>query len=178
MPTAIHGADEINLPAGVSVSQVKRACREVLNLPDHAKSRVNDRRVHEEYRLGDNDTLEFTAAKGRKGVGKVWTEAQFCEQFQITPEELQDWIDRGLKVLTTRTGSVRITETAANEFIRGKVIETPYFNSEEAAAFCHLTTKAFYNRVERRKIKPLPGSGKENLFTKEQLREMMEGEQP
>jgi hypothetical protein len=178
MPTAIHHADEISLPAGVSVSQVKRACREVLNLPDHARSRVNGSPVHEEYRLGEADTLEFTAAQGRKGVGKVWTEAQFCEHFQITPEELQDWIDQGLKVLTTRNGSIRITETAANEFIRGKMIETPYFNSEEAAAFCHLTTKAFYNRVERKKIKPLPGSGKENLFTMEQLRAMMEGDRP
>ena len=114
----------------------------------------------------------------RPGGLEVWTGQQFCEVFQVTPDDLDDWIGQGLKVLPCRDGSVRITRTALNEFVRGRVIQSPYFNTDEAALFCHLTKDAIYARVERKKLRPLPGSGKENLFTEQQLRHMMEGEQP
>ncbi|MFO0798594.1 MAG: hypothetical protein U0804_14055 [Gemmataceae bacterium] len=93
-------------------------------------------------------------------MGQVWTGAEFCELFGITEEELEAQVAKGLKVMRLADGSLRISETAADEFIRGRAVESPYLSADEAAQYCNLTKDAFYGRVERRKIKPLPGSGK------------------
>ena len=107
--------------------------------------------------------------KGHKGVGsQVWTGEEFCEFFKITREDLDAWIGQGLKAKRVLDASLRITETAVDDFFRGRVIESPYLSTDEAAAYCNVSKDAFYGRVERRKIKPLPGSGKENRFTREQ----------
>ena len=120
--------------------------------------------------------MAFFRPSGRKGVGQqVWTGEEFCQVFKITLDDLHAWIAQGLRVKRCLDASIRITETAYDEFNRGKVIVSPYLNSVEAAAYCNMTVKAFYARVERRKITPLPGSGKENLFTREQCDRMMKG---
>ena len=57
-------------------------------------------------------------------------------------------------------------------------MESLYLSTEEAAAYCNLSKDAFYGRVERRKIRPLPGSGKENTkeFRPERLRRFIQNE--
>jgi len=104
------------------------------------------------------------------GLGGTVFDVDYRETFHA-------WIAQGLKVKSCLDGSVRITETAVDEFFRGRVIESPYLNTEQAAAYCNISKDAFYGRVERKKIKPLPGSGKENMFTREQCDKMMKGEQ-
>ena len=122
-------------------------------------------------------TIREVAQQGRKRVGdRVWTDQEFCKFFEIIEEDLQAWIAQGLKVRQCLDGSMRITESAVDDFNRGRVIESPYLNTEQAAAYCNVTKDAFSGRVERKKIKPLPGSGKENLFTREQCDRMIKGE--
>ena len=129
--------------------------------------------------LEANSTLQFVIRAGRKGVGeKVWAGEEFCQFFKITMEDMQAWIAQGLKVRRCLDGSLRITESAVDEFFRGRVIESPYLSTDEAAAYCNVTKDAFYGRVERKKITPLPGSAKENRFTREQCDQMMKGERP
>lgn len=48
-----------------------------------------------------------------------------------------------------------------------RVIESPYFTAEEAAAYLRRpSVQAIYALVKRGKLKPLPGSGK-LLFTRD-----------
>lgn len=163
---------------GATVASVQAALVDAFNVPRKAIAFVKGKRVSRQYRLRANDVLEFVKRWCRKGVGsQVWTDEEFCKYFKITRETLQAWIAQGLKVKTCLDGSVRITETAVDEFFRGRVIESPYLNTEQAAAYCNVSKDAFYGRVERKRIKPLPGSGKENLFTRDQCDKMMKGEQ-
>ncbi len=174
----IHGAnDGLFLVAGVAVATIRASLKDAFNIPDEAVPFVNGETVSPAYQLQENDTLEFVKRRGRKSVGnRVWTDEAFSEFFQITREDLNAWIAQGLKVKRSLDGSLRITETAVDEFFRGQVIESPYLNTEQAAAYCNISKDAFYGRVERKKIKPLPGSGKENIFTREQCDKMMKGE--
>jgi excisionase family DNA binding protein len=49
-----------------------------------------------------------------------------------------------------------------------RIIESPYFTCEEAAAFLRTTRHGIYSLVKRRRLRPMPGSGK-LLFTREAL---------
>ena len=174
---AVHHSNVIEVPVGSSVRKIKRSLGVFLNLSPDSYPVVNGQKVDDDFQPSEADRVEFVEAVGFKGVGRaVWTGEQFCQDFQITPEDLQAWIAQGLKVKPCLDGTVRITETAADEFFRGRAIESPYLSTDEAAAYCNVTKDAFYGRVERKKISPLPGSGKENRFTREQCDAMMKGE--
>ena len=163
--------------AGITVAVVRRVLSDIFNISKDASAFVNGEPVAASYRLQSDDTLEFLRVRGRKAVGeRVWSGEDFCRFFGISAEDLQAWTAEGLKVRRCLDGSIRITESATDDFFRGKIIDSPYLNTEQAAAYCNVTKDAFYGRVERKKIKPLPGSGKENLFTREQCDRMMKGD--
>jgi hypothetical protein len=173
-----HGAHDDFFPvAGKSVASLRKALATAFGIPTDALPMIGGRVVGPDRILGAGDELLFAKERGHKGVGtQVWTGEEFCKFFKITPEDLDAWIGQGLKAKRVLDGSLRITETAADEFFRGRVIESPYLSTDEAAAYCNVSKDAFYGRVERRKIQPLPGSGKENRFTREQCDKMMKGE--
>ena len=173
-----HGADEEFFPVvGKSVANVRKCLASAFSIPADALAMVDGRVVGPDHILAAGQELAFAKEKGRKGVGtQVWTEEEFCKFFKITREDLDAWIGQGLKAKPCLDASLRITETAADEFFRGRVVESPYLSTDEAAAYCNVSKDAFYGRVERRKIKPLSGSGKENRFTREQCDAMMKGE--
>jgi hypothetical protein len=173
-----HGATDGFFPlVGESVAAVRRCLATAFGIPTDALPMVAGQVVAPNHILAPGEELVFAKEKGHKGVGaQVWTEEEFCKFFQITREDLGAWIGQGLKAKRVLDGSLRITETAVDEFFRGRVIESPYLSTEEAAAYCNVSKDAFYGRVERRKIEPLPGSGKENRFTREQCDKMMRGE--
>jgi hypothetical protein len=173
-----HGANEGFFPvAGEPVAAVRRGLATAFGIPDDALPMIGGRVVGPDHRLAPGEELLFAKEKGRKGVGsQVWTDEELCTFFKITREQLDAWIGQGLKAKPVLDGSLRITETAVDEFFRGRVIESPYLSTDEAAAYCNVSKDAFYGRVERRKIEPLSGSGKENRFTREQCDKMMKGE--
>lgn len=139
----IHGAnDGIFSVAGVAVASVRASLVDAFNIPGDAEAFVNGEAVPPAYRLQDHDTLEFIKHRGQKGVGdRVWTGEEFCQFFKISPDDLRQWIAQGLKVQRCLDGSVRITETAVDEFGRGRAPEVPItkelpkeVSTEEAAA--------------------------------------------
>ena len=144
----IHGAnDGVFDVAGVSVASVRASLVDAFNLPDEAIAFVNGESVPPAYTLQANDKLEFVKQNGEKSVGEqVWTDEEFCIFFKITQEDLQAWIGQGLKVMRSLDGSIRITETAVDEFNRGRVIEAPIVSdlprevsTEEAATILGLS---------------------------------------
>lgn len=139
----VHGAtDGIFHVAGAAVASVRASLVDAFNIPNDAEAFVNGEAVPPAYRLQAHDTLEFVKRQGRKGVGDwVWTGEEFCQFFKIGPDDLRAWIAQGLKVQRCLDGSVRITETAVDEFGRGRVPEAPItkelpkeVSTEEAAA--------------------------------------------
>jgi hypothetical protein len=173
-----HGAHEDFFPVlGKSVANVRRCLVTAFGIPADALPMVGGRMVGLDHILAPEEELVFAMEKGHKSVGtQVWSDEEFCKFFQISRETLQAWVAQGLKAKPCLDGTLRITETAADEFFRGRVIESPYLSTDEAAAYCNISKDAFYGRVERKKIRPLPGSGKENRFTREQCDKMMTGE--
>jgi hypothetical protein len=144
----IHGAnDGIFNVGGASVASVRASLVDAFNIPGEALAFVNGEVVRHDFRVRGNDTLEFVKQWGVKGVGdQVWTEEEFCQFFKITPEDLRAWIAQGLTVKRCLDGSIRITETAMDEFNRGRVIEAPLVSdlprevsTEEAATILGLS---------------------------------------
>jgi len=144
----IHGAnDGIFNVGGASAASVRASLVDAFNIPDEAIAFVNGELVRHDFRVRANDTLEFVKQRGVKGVGdQVWTEEEFCTFFKITPEDLRAWIAQGLTVKRCLDGSIRITETAMDEFNRARVIETPLVSdlprevsTEEAATILGLS---------------------------------------
>ncbi len=73
--------------------------------------------VAEDYKLRHGESLEFVQAWGRKGVGRVWTREEFCNLFQMGEADFDAMVARGLPVYCMVDGSIRITETQADEFL-------------------------------------------------------------
>ncbi len=131
----IHGAnvDIFAGVVGVSVAGIRASLVDAFNIPSDAVSLVNGEEVSGDFKLRANDTLEFIRQRGRKGVGdQVWTDQEFCQFFKISPEDLQAWIAQGLKVKRCLDGSIRITETAVDEFNRGFVLPELQGNSHKS----------------------------------------------
>jgi hypothetical protein len=132
---------------GNTVARTRRALAAPFNLPTAAVAFVNGAVAFSSYRLRVDDHLEFIVPWGRKGVGnRVWTGEEFCQFFKISPDDLRAWIAQGLKVQRCLDDSVRITETAVDEFGRGRVPEAPVtkelpkeVSTEEAAAILGVT---------------------------------------
>ena len=59
MAKAIHGLNEMEIPGGMTVSRVREALGQVLNIPAGAESLVNGKPVPKQHVVGDKDTLEF-----------------------------------------------------------------------------------------------------------------------
>jgi excisionase family DNA binding protein len=169
--TIVHGANDgiFDDLLGVCIASVQASLIHAFNIPVNAFTFVNGVLVSRRYRLQADDTLEFIWPWGWKGVGeRVWTDEEFCKFFKITSEDLQAWTGQGLKFARSLDGSLRITESAADEFFRGKVIESPYLTSEEAAVYLRTTVKGIYSILERGKLKKLSGS-RTVLFTRDML---------
>jgi excisionase family DNA binding protein len=157
---------------GMSVGSVRRCLTECFSISTHAGAKVCGQGVGPDHVLAAGDELIFMVEEGHKEVGAhVWTKEELCEFFQITPEELDIWIAQGLKVTPH---PVRITETAVDEFNRGKEVETPYLTAEEAASYLRTTVKGIYSLLERRKLRKLPGS-RTILFTRAILDAYVQG---
>ena len=118
-----HLAEQLDLdfPRGSTIADLRDTLRHVLNLPAHAVARVNGVRVGRHHVVGGCDVVEFGTARGRKGVGKVWTVDEFRQLFGLTERDFQNQIQRGLRVMEVGDGTLRITETAVDDFLRGGV---------------------------------------------------------
>ena len=108
----IHGANEDVLPlGGQPVGRVRHELSGLFNLPPNALGRIGGQSVPEKHLLQHADTLEFVVPLGRKGVGRVWTQEEFCALFRMKDADFVAMIARVLPVHRMGDGSIRITET-------------------------------------------------------------------
>lgn len=63
----VCGANEQEVAAGLSVAEVRKDQKEILNIADDADALVNGDKVDEDYILEEGDQLEFVKAAGDKG---------------------------------------------------------------------------------------------------------------
>jgi len=117
----IYGRDEVELdePDGVEVGVIQARLKSFFSLPADATASVNGIDVGPAELAGPDSTVEFRVTQGRKGVGRVWSPEEYCELFSLSREELDQQIQKGLRVMQAANGSMRITETAVDEFVRG-----------------------------------------------------------
>lgn len=110
--------------ASRSVAYVRENLETLYSIPEDAVALlVGGGQVGEDRILKDGDELDFVVEDGRKGVGKVWTDAEMCKLFQVKPEDLDRWESEGCRVMRACDGTRRWTETAIDEFIRGGSVE-------------------------------------------------------
>ncbi len=103
---------------GMSVAAIREHLRDAFSIPDTARPFVDGRPASPSDHLPPGAELEFVQVKGIKGVGRVWTPEQFCEEFDIGRDDLERWVQQGLQVLKLASGDFRVTETAVDEFVR------------------------------------------------------------
>ncbi len=165
-----HGANEGFFPvSGNSVAAVRMCLATGFSIPGDALPMVGGQIVGPDHILTAGEELTFAKEHGHKGVGtQVWTEEEFCKFFKISREDLDTWIGQGLKAKPCLDGSLRITETGADEFFRGSQVQSPYLTTEQAAHYLRTTVKGIYSLLERRKLRKLPGS-RTVLFTRDLL---------
>ncbi|MEZ6048758.1 MAG: helix-turn-helix domain-containing protein [Planctomycetaceae bacterium] len=66
----------------MTIKQVIRQLRDVLNIPPDAEAIVNDMEVGPELRVRDGDTVEFVRVIGRKGgINEFWSESEVTDVF-------------------------------------------------------------------------------------------------
>lgn len=116
-----HLAEKLDLdfPLGTTVGDVWDTLRHPLNIPSTAIARVNGGAVGRQHVIGGHDVVEFVVARGRKGVGRVWTDDEYRELFGLSQQDFQNQMRGGLKVMQIGDGTLRITETAVDDFLRG-----------------------------------------------------------
>jgi predicted DNA-binding transcriptional regulator AlpA len=121
--------------------------------------------VDEDYVLRAGDVLEFLSPRGAKKAGG-WAKSpeEFCGFFGISAETLNLWIAQGLRAVPTADGSLRITETAYDDWERSKFGRTvpepsPYLNIEQVAARIQRSVRGVRGLIYRGRFpEPLPGS--------------------
>jgi len=126
----MHAAEAQDLDvAGHTVGEIRVALTHVLNIGNQ-EARLDGRRVSDDVVMSDDDgTLEFVKLAGRKGVGQIWSADEYCQRFGISREQLNQQIEEGLKVMRLADGSLRITETAVDQFIAGDAIVVQVANA-------------------------------------------------
>ena len=93
---------------------------------------------------------------------------------KASPDRLEDFAAR-LEAIERRLGAeVTGCEDEQPGEQQGREVDSQYLTGEEAADYLRITMNALYALVERRKLKPLPGSRKYR-FTKEQLDAYLRG---
>lgn len=139
----VHGANEDILElGGQTVGMIRRDIEGLSNIHPQAVPFINGKHVIEGYVLRHGETLEFLAPFGRKGVGRVWTQEEFCELFQMCRADLEAMLERGLPVHRLEDGSVRITET---DFDRWTEREEPWLLTAcDFAARLHISERELW----------------------------------
>ena len=110
---------ELDMPDGLEVGAIQRRLKRFMGIPRDAYSIVDGLKVGPDHLAGPNSTVEFRLKWGQKGVGQVWTAAEYCQLFGLSIEELDQQIRKGLRVMSLSDGTMRISETSVDGFVNG-----------------------------------------------------------
>ena len=113
----VHGPHSLDHPLhGHTVADARRRYQARFNIASDATALVEGVKVGDSTVLEPGDVLEFIHEQGRKGIGEVYTEEEFIQKMRITREVFEDWVREGLPVHRMSDGTLRITETQADQF--------------------------------------------------------------
>ena len=116
----IFGANEDVLPlGGQEAGRVRHELSGLLNIAPNALATIGGHPVSEKHLLQHGETVEFIRHYGRKGVGRVWTQEEFCVLFKMSESDFEAMVAKGLPMHEMEDRSVRITETQVDEFLDG-----------------------------------------------------------
>jgi len=104
-------------PRGYTLGDMLKGLAAHTGVPPGTTASVNGVIATAARLLRDGDVVELTRPPGRKGMGRTWTVEAFAAEVGVDVEQVRAWIERGLGVLPLLDGSVRITETAVDEFV-------------------------------------------------------------
>lgn len=125
----IHAAETVELDvAGHTVGEIRLGLKHLLNIGNQ-EARLDGKRVADDVVVSGEETLEFVTPIGRKGVGQIWTADEFCQLFGYSREQLDQQIEEGLQVMRLTDGTMRITETAVDQFIAGDALVVQVANA-------------------------------------------------
>lgn len=190
---------ELDFPLGTTLIDVRDTLRHVLNVPVDAVARINGQDVGGGHLVSPTDVVEFFRERGWKGVGeRVWDAEGYCRFFDLTERELQDQVQRGLRAMHLMDGTMRITETAVDEFIRGvkggdggcvladiaaslkriadhvdppppDIVDTQYIADKLGLTLEYASTLAKTGKIPRNAIVPGTGEGKPWKFYRSRI---------
>ncbi len=112
-------AIELDIPDAVEVRAIQGRLKSCMGIHNDAVALVNGVEIPPAELVQPDSTVEFVVKVGHKEVGRVWTPEEYCHQFNLTRRELDLHIEKGLRVMQLTDGTIRITETAVDEFIGG-----------------------------------------------------------
>ena len=116
----IYGRDEVEVNAAeaIEVQAIQGRLKSFMGIPHDAVARVDDVEVLPAELVQPDSTVEFVVKEGHKGIGRVFTQKEYCDLFGLTEAHFEKQIQQGLKVMQTANGAV-VTETAVDNFIAG-----------------------------------------------------------
>jgi len=116
----VHGLNDQSFDClfGRTVGQVRKALREVFNIPSDASAFLGGVEVGDDHVLGETGTLEFVKVAGVKGLGALLTPEELCQQWNVTPDEYLKLVSMGLPSIRFGNGGVRHPECGVDEFFR------------------------------------------------------------
>ena len=117
----IYGHDEfeLDIPDELEVGAIQCRLKNIMGIPKNAIALVDGVEVLPTSLVQPDSTIEFRLKWGQKGVGQIWTAEEYCRQFNLAKRDLELQIEKGLSVMQLTDGTIRITETAVDDFIRG-----------------------------------------------------------
>ncbi len=176
---------------GQTIGAIRAVFRSLFNIPDQARALVKDQPVDEDAILLPGQTLEFRKESGQKSLGNLLTPDQLMEQWGIKKTAYLELVELGLPSVRLEAGIFH-PEIAVDEWFKRMVTgstdtapidhasrihcppnQSPYLDSEQAAAYLGISVKSLYGQVERRRIVPFRGPKRQYRFTKDMLDEYL-----
>src|SRR5271166_2636164 len=98
-----YGLDEVELDTegAVEAKGVRRKLRSFMGIPQNAIAIVDGMEVHPTRLVEPSSTVEFVVKEGHKGIGRVFTQKEYCQLFGLTEADFEKQIQQGLKVMQT-----------------------------------------------------------------------------
>ena len=117
--------------AGEFVAEVHTALAAAWGIPVDAISLVNGLEVGRKHLLQPGDELEFLSPQGEKGLGELLTPAQLMERWQITTQQYEELVRRGLPTLQMEDGTILHPEVSIDEWFRRGLVSPPSNNTSD-----------------------------------------------
>lgn len=117
MITIIHGANRADLDTeGLTVGVLRKKLRDVLNHSASATALIQGLPVSDQQPLTSGDKLEFLSEFGIKGLGRILSKSQLCNELGVSEGQYEHMLKLGLPILDLGDGEPLHSEVAIDHF--------------------------------------------------------------